>query len=47
MHAMNHFQYKASELYAEVMVKGDLFEVVRERETIEELVKGERLAGFL
>lgn len=29
------------------MVKGDRFEVVRERETIEDLIKGERIASFL
>lgn len=31
---------------AEVVVKGDLFEVVRERETVEELVKCRRVASF-
>ena len=48
---MNHFQYKGIELYrpraAEVMVKGDKFEVVRERETFEELIKGEHVPSFL
>ena len=29
------------------MVKGDQFEVVRERETVEELVKREQAASFL
>ena len=42
---MNHEQLRPR--VAELMVKGDLFEVVRERETVEELVKGERVASFL
>ena len=29
-----------------VMVKGDQFDVVRERETVEELIKGEKVASF-
>ena len=29
------------------MVKGGAFEVVRERETIEDLIKGEKIATFL
>ncbi|GAM08572.1 diaminopimelate decarboxylase [Geobacter sp. OR-1] len=32
---------------AEVMVKGDKFEVVRKRGTVEDLIKGERVASFL
>jgi diaminopimelate decarboxylase len=35
-------QYNSRPRAAEVMVKGDRFEVVRERETYEDLVKGER-----
>ncbi|MDD2308442.1 MAG: diaminopimelate decarboxylase [Desulfuromonadaceae bacterium] len=31
----------------EVMVKGDRYEVIRERETIEDLIKGEKIASFL
>ena len=31
---------------AEVMVQGDTFEVVRERATVEERIKGERVASF-
>lgn len=38
--------YNSRPRVAEVMVTGDLFEVVRERETIEKLVKGERIASF-
>jgi diaminopimelate decarboxylase len=29
------------------MVSGDRFEVVRERETMEDLIRGERVASFL
>jgi hypothetical protein len=29
------------------MVKGGAFEIVRERETIEDLLKGEKIATFL
>ncbi|MSN24823.1 MAG: diaminopimelate decarboxylase [Geobacter sp.] len=39
--------YNSRPRVAEVMVKGDKFEVIRERETIEDLVKGERIASFL
>jgi diaminopimelate decarboxylase len=39
--------YNSRPRVSEVMVKGDKFEVVRERETIEDLVKGERIASFL
>ena len=38
--------YNSRPRVAEVMVTEDLFEVVRERETIEKLVKGERIASF-
>ena len=31
----------------EVMVKGNKFEVITKRETFEDLVSGERIAGFL
>jgi diaminopimelate decarboxylase len=40
---MNHEQLRPR--VAEVMAKGDQFEVVRERETVEALVKGERIAS--
>jgi diaminopimelate decarboxylase len=39
--------YNSRPRVAEVMVKGDMFEVVRERETVEELIKGERVPSFL
>jgi diaminopimelate decarboxylase len=39
--------YNSRPRVAEVMVKGDKFEVVRERETVEELIKGERVPSFL
>jgi diaminopimelate decarboxylase len=39
--------YNSRPRVAEVMVKGDRFEVVRERETIEDLIKGEKIASFL
>jgi diaminopimelate decarboxylase len=39
--------YNSRPRAAEVMVKGDSFEVVREREKVEELVKGERIPSFL
>jgi diaminopimelate decarboxylase len=32
---------------AEVMVKGDRFFVIRERETFEDLIRGEKLPEFL
>ncbi len=39
--------YNSRPRVAEVMVKGDRFEVVRERETVEDLVRGERVPVFL
>jgi diaminopimelate decarboxylase len=39
--------YNSRPRVAEVMVKGDRFEVVREREKVEELIRGERVASFL
>jgi diaminopimelate decarboxylase len=39
--------YNSRPRVAEVMVKGDRFEVVRERETVEELIKGEKIPSFL
>ncbi|OGU00088.1 MAG: diaminopimelate decarboxylase [Geobacteraceae bacterium GWC2_48_7] len=39
--------YNSRPRVAEVMVKGDKFEIIRERETIEDLIKGERTASFL
>jgi len=39
--------YNTRPRVAEVMVKGDKFEVIRERETVEELIKGERIPSFL
>ncbi|MEI6205460.1 MAG: diaminopimelate decarboxylase [Desulfuromonadales bacterium] len=39
--------YNSRPRVAEVMVKGDTFEVVRERETIEDLIQGEKIASFL
>jgi len=39
--------YNSRPRVAEVMVKGDRFEIIRERETVEELVKGEKIASFL
>ena len=39
--------YNSRPRVAEVMVKGDKFEVVRERETVEELIKGEKIPSFL
>jgi diaminopimelate decarboxylase len=39
--------YNSRPRVAEVMVKGDKFEVIRERETIEDLIKGEKIASFL
>jgi diaminopimelate decarboxylase len=39
--------YNSRPRAAEVMVKGGAFEVVRERETVEDLVKGEKIATFL
>lgn len=39
--------YNSRPRVAEVMVKGGSFEIVRERETVESLIKGERVASFL
>lgn len=39
--------YNSRPRVAEVMVKGDKFEVVRERETVEDLIKGEKVPAFL
>lgn len=39
--------YNSRPRVAEVMVKGDKFEVVRERETWDDLIRGERVASFL
>ena len=38
--------YNSRPRVAEVMVKGDEFEVVRERETWDDLIKGERIPSF-
>ncbi len=39
--------YNSRPRVAEVMVKGDQFEIVRERETVEDLIRGEKIASFL
>jgi diaminopimelate decarboxylase len=39
--------YNSRPRVAEVMVKGGRFEVIREREKVEELIRGERVASFL
>ena len=39
--------YNSRPRVAEVMVKGNKFEIIREREAIEDLIKGERVASFL
>jgi len=39
--------YNSRPRVAEVMVKGDKFEIIRERETIEDLIRGEKIAYFL
>jgi len=39
--------YNSRPRVAEVMVKGATCEVIRERETLEDLIKGERIASFL
>ncbi|NVN90487.1 MAG: diaminopimelate decarboxylase [Desulfuromonadales bacterium] len=39
--------YNSRPRVAEVMVKGGAFEVVRERETVEDLIRGEKTASFL
>lgn len=39
--------YNSRPRVAEVMVKGDKYEIVRERETVADLIKGERIPSFL
>lgn len=39
--------YNSRPRVAEVMVKGNRFEVVRSRETVEDLIKGEKIPSFL
>ena len=39
--------YNSRPRVAEVMVKGDKFEVVRERESVEDIIRGERIPSFL
>jgi diaminopimelate decarboxylase len=39
--------YNSRPRVAEVMVKGDKFEVVREREKLEDLIKGEKIPSFM
>ena len=39
--------YNSRPRVSEVMVKGDKFEVVRSRETVEDLIRGERIPSFL
>jgi len=39
--------YNSRPRVAEVMVKGDKFETIRDREKIEDLIRGERIASFL
>jgi diaminopimelate decarboxylase len=39
--------YNSRPRVAEVMVDGDSFEVIRERETLDELIRGERIPSFL
>ncbi|NMC74599.1 MAG: diaminopimelate decarboxylase, partial [Geobacteraceae bacterium] len=39
--------YNSRPRAAEVMVKGDVYQVVREREKVEDLVRGEKLPSFL
>jgi len=39
--------YNSRPRVAEVMVKGNKFEVIRERETVEDLMKGEKVPSFL
>jgi diaminopimelate decarboxylase len=39
--------YNSRPRVAEVMVKGDTFEVIRDRETWDDLIRGERVASFL
>jgi diaminopimelate decarboxylase len=39
--------YNSRPRVPEVMVKGDKFEVIRERETVQDLIKGEKIPSFL
>lgn len=39
--------YNSRPRVPEVMVKGDRYEIIRERETIEDIIKGEKIASFL
>jgi diaminopimelate decarboxylase len=39
--------YNSRPRVAEVMVNGDRFEVVRERESCDDLIRGERIPSFL
>ena len=39
--------YNSRPKVVEVMVKGDNFEVIRERETWEDLIRGEKIPSFL
>jgi len=39
--------YNSRPRAAEVMVRGGAFEVVRERETVDDLIRGEKTASFL
>jgi diaminopimelate decarboxylase len=39
--------YNSRPRVSEVMVKGDKFEIIRSRETVEDLIKGERIPSFL
>jgi diaminopimelate decarboxylase len=39
--------YNSRPRVCEVMVKGDRFEIIRQRETFEDLVRGESIPGFL
>ena len=52
---MHHFQYKGNEpssyssryRVAELVVNGASLEVIRERETVEDLIRGEKIPAFL
>jgi len=39
--------YNSRPRVPEIMVKGDKFEIIRSRETVEELIRGERIPSFL
>jgi diaminopimelate decarboxylase len=39
--------YNSRPRVPEIMVKGDKFEIIRSRETVEDLIKGERIPSFL